>query len=349
MSIGDNSGLAAVADARQWTQILTKYRQPHNGRSVAELAITLVPLVALWTTAWFTFSLGHAWASLLIAIPAAGFLVRLFMIQHDCGPGPFFTHRQANDWIGRVIGTLTLTPYGLWRHTHAIHHATAGNLDRRGIGDVDTLTVSEYAARSRWGRLRYRLYRHPVFMFGLAPACLFLLQHRLPVGLMRHGWRPWASTMLTNLVVALVVATLVWLIGLKAFLIIHLPIMLLAATAGVWLFYVQHQFEDTVWERDGNWQLHDAALHGSSHYDLPGLLRWFTANIGIHHVHHLCSRIPFYRLPRVLHDHPELRAVGRLSLRESFRCVSLALWDEEQNRLVSFRELTGKLRIRRFA
>lgn len=342
-------GLLAVADTRHWTQILNKYRQPHNGRSVAELAITLVPLVTLWVTAWFTFSLGHAWASLLIAIPAAAFLVRLFMIQHDCGHGTFFTHRQANDWIGRVIGTLTLTPYGLWRRTHAIHHATAGNLDRRGIGDVDTLTVHEYAARSRWGRLRYRLYRHPLFMFGFAPACLFLLQHRLPVGLMRNGWQPWASAMLTNLVVALVVATLIWLIGVKAFLIVHIPIMLLAATAGVWLFYVQHQFEGTVWERDGNWQLHDAALHGSSHYDLPALLRWFTANIGIHHVHHLCSRIPFYRLPRVLRDHPQLRAVGRLSLRESFRCVRLALWDEEQNRLVSFREVTANSRIRRSA
>jgi len=335
-----------VADARHWTQILNKYRQPHDGRSVVELAITLVPLVVLWTTAWFTFWLGYAWAPLLIAIPAAGFLVRLFMIQHDCGHGTFFTHRQANDWTGRVIGTLTLTPYGLWRRTHGIHHATAGNLDRRGIGDVDTLTVREYAARSPWGRLRYRLYRHPLFMFGFAPACLFLLQHRLPFGLMRNGWQPWASAMLTNFVVALVVAMLVWLIGVKAFLIVHLPIMLLAATAGVWLFYVQHQFEDTVWESNGNWQLHDAALHGSSHYDLPALLRWFTANIGIHHVHHLCTRIPFYRLPRVLDDHPELRAVGRLSLRESFRCVRLALWDEEQNRLVSFREVTGNSKIR---
>jgi omega-6 fatty acid desaturase (delta-12 desaturase) len=349
LSIGDNSGLLAVAEARQWTQILNKYRQPHNGRSVAELAITLVPLALLWTTAWFTYSLGHAWAPLLIAIPAAGFLVRLFMIQHDCGHGAFFTRRQANDWIGRIIGTLTLTPYGLWRRTHGIHHATAGNLDRRGIGDVNTLTVREYAARSSWGRLRYRLYRHPLFMFGFAPACLFLLQHRLPVGLMRNGWQPWASTMLTNFVVALVIATLVWLIGVTAFLIVHLPIMLLAATAGVWLFYVQHQFEDTVWESDGNWQLHDTALHGSSHYDLPALLRWFTANIGIHHVHHLCSRIPFYRLPRVLHDHPELRAVGRLSLCESFRCVRLALWDEEQNRLVSFRAVTGNSRMRRSA
>jgi acyl-lipid omega-6 desaturase (Delta-12 desaturase) len=165
LGIGHNSG-QAPADARRWTQILSAYRKPNNARSITELAITTFPLVALWGAAWFTFSLGYAWASPLIAIPAAGFLVRLFMIQHDCGHGTFFAHRHANDWVGRIIGTLTLTPYDFWRHSHAIHHATAGNLDRRGIGDVDTLTVGEYQARSRWGRLRYRLFRHPVVMFG---------------------------------------------------------------------------------------------------------------------------------------------------------------------------------------
>jgi omega-6 fatty acid desaturase (delta-12 desaturase) len=338
LSIGHNSGLAA-SSARQWTQILGNYRQPNRVRSIIELVITVLPLVALWAAAWFAFSLGHVWASLIIAIPTAGFLVRLFMIQHDCGHGTFFAHPQANDWVGRVIGALTLTPYDFWRRAHAIHHATSGNLDRRGIGDVDTLTVGEYQARSRWGRLKYRLYRHPLVMFGVGPAYLFLLQHRLPVGLMRSGWQPWASTMLTNLGVALIVAVLVWLIGIKAFLLVHLPIMLLAATTGVWLFYVQHQFEYTVWEQNENWSRHDAALQGSSHYDLPAVLRWFTANIGIHHVHHLCSRIPFYRLPQVLRDHPELRDVGRVTLLESFRCVRLVLWHEKQRRLITFREV----------
>ena len=189
-----------------------------------------------------------------------------------------------------------------------MHHATSGNLDRRGIGDIDTLTVREYLARSRWGRLRYRLYRHPLVMFGIGPAYLFLLQHRLPVGLMRGGWRPWLSTMATNLAIAAIVAALIWLVGVRPFLLVHLPIMLLAASIGVWLFYVQHQFEDTVWADGQDWNMHEAALHGSSHYDLPAVLRWFTANIGMHHVHHLCSRIPFYRLPHVLRDHPELAA-----------------------------------------
>src|ERR1700756_718544 len=339
--IGPHPGVSPL-DARRWTRSLGSYAAPNHVRSAAELAITALPLVALWIAAWFTFSLGYAWASLLVAIPAAGFLVRMFMIQHDCGHGTFFANRLANDWVGRVIGVLTLTPYDCWRRTHAIHHATTGNLDRRGIGDVDTLTVREYRARSWWGRLKYRIYRHPLIMFGVGPAYLFLLQHRVPVGLMRKGWQPWASTMATNLAISLIIAVLIWFIGIKAFLLVQLPITLLAAMAGVWLFYVQHQFEHTTWERDGRWSLQEAALHGSSHYDLPALLRWFTANIGIHHVHHLCSRIPYYRLPHVLREHPELREVGHVTLLESLRCVRLVLWDEAQQRLVTFREIRAQ-------
>ena len=345
LSIGHNTDVSAP-DARLWTQILMRYREPSRIRSVFELAITALPLVALWTAAWFIYSLGYWWVSLLMAVPSAGFLVRLFMIQHDCGHGAFFPNKWANDWVGRVIGVLTMTPYDFWRRTHAIHHATSGNLDRRGIGDVDTLTVREYYARSRWGRLKYRLYRHPLVMFGFGPAYLFLLQHRLPIGLMRSGWQPWVSTQATNAAIALIALVLIWLIGVKAFFLVHLPIILLAAIFGVWLFYVQHQFEDTFWNENRGWDLHEAALHGSSHYDLPLLLRWFTANIGIHHVHHLHSRIPYYRLPRVLRDHPELRTIGRLTLLESFRCVRLVLWDEVQQRLVSFREARASIRWR---
>jgi omega-6 fatty acid desaturase (delta-12 desaturase) len=312
--------------------------EPSHSRSFVELAITFVPLALLWAAAWFVYSLGFWWVSLLIAIPAAGFLVRLFMIQHDCGHGAFFRHQTLNDWVGRVLGVVTMTPYDFWRRTHAVHHATSGNLDRRGMGDIDTLTVREYFALSRWGRFRYRLYRHPGVMFGIGPTYLFLLQHRLPMGLIRGGWQPWVSTQATNAAMVLIAAGLIWLIGVKAFFLVHLPIMMLAATIGVWLFYVQHQFETTSWSENADWVRHDAALHGSSHYDLPLLLRWFSANIGIHHVHHLCARIPYYRLPRVMRDHPELRNIGRITLLQSFRCVPLALWDEPQQRLVSFRE-----------
>jgi omega-6 fatty acid desaturase (delta-12 desaturase) len=330
--------------ARNWAVILNGYRQPNAARSLTELAITVLPLVTLWIAMWLGFDLGYYWLALPLALPAAGFLVRLFMIQHDCGHGAFFRHRLANDWIGRAIGVLTLTPYDFWRRTHAVHHATSGNLDQRGMGDIDTLTVREYLALSRFGRLKYRLYRHPAVMFGAGPAYLFIVQHRLPVGLMRAGWGPWLSTMATNAAIAAIAAILIWFIGVWAFLSVHLPIMLLAASAGVWLFYVQHQFEETSWQEGGAWTFHEAALHGSSHYDLPAVLRWFTANIGIHHVHHLCSRIPYYRLPRALRDHPELGDIGRLTLLQSLWCVRLVLWDEEHRKLISFRELRARTR-----
>jgi acyl-lipid omega-6 desaturase (Delta-12 desaturase) len=324
--------------ARGWTKILARYRTPNLARSIIEVVITAGPLVLLWFLMWVTLDLGY-WLCLLLAVPAAGFLVRLFMIQHDCGHGSFFHRRLANDWVGRVIGVLTLTPYDFWRRKHAIHHSTAGNLDRRGIGDVATLTVHEYLARSRWGRFRYRLYRHPLVMFGLGPAYLFILEHRLPVDFMRSGWQPWLSTMATNVASAALVAAMIWLVGVAPFLLVHLPIMLLAASVGVWLFYVQHQFEHTVWAHDRAWNLQEVALHGSSHYALPGPLRWFTANIGLHHVHHLCSRIPFYRLPLVLRDYPDLDDIGRLTLLQSIKCVRLVLWDEDRQRLITFRDL----------
>ena len=327
----------ALDDARTWAQRLLHYRQPSDRRGLVEIAITVLPLAALWALMWASLDVGY-WLTLLLAIPAAGFLVRLFMILHDCAHGSFFRHRLLNDWIGRAIGVLVVTPYDHWRRTHALHHAGTGNLDRRGFGDIDTLTVAEYRGRSWWGRFAYRVYRHPLVLFGIAPGFLFLVQQRLPVGLMRSGWRPWASTMATNLMLVLVATLFVWLIGIKAFLLVQLPILLIASSIGVWLFYVQHQFERTAWARDGEWNMLEAALHGSSHYDLPALLRWFTANIGMHHVHHLNSRIPYYRLPRVLRDNPELRDVGRLTLLGSLRCVHLALWDEAQCRLVSFRE-----------
>ena len=327
-----------IVTARDWSKVLAHYREPSHGRSLFELAMTAGAFALLWFFVWAALRFGY-WLSLLIAVPAAGFLVRLFMIQHDCAHGAFFRHRAANDWVGRVIGALTLTPYDVWRRTHTIHHAVSGNLERRGVGDIDTLTVREYLALSRWRRMGYRLYRNPIVMFGLIPVYLFLVQNRLPIGSMRDGWRPWISAMATNAAIALVILALTWLIGLAPFLLVHLPIALLGASIGMWLFYVQHQFEDTCWAEGPAWTFHEAALHGSSYYDLPGILRWFTANIGVHHVHHLCSRIPYYRLPAVLHDHPELKAVGRLTLMQSLGCVRLVLWDESCRRLVSFRDL----------
>ena len=328
---------ALPSDAPQWPRALARYRDPRPARSSFEIAVTILPLLALWAGMWGVLQISP-WLCLLLAVPAAAFLVRLFMIQHDCSHGSFFRRRATNDWVGRIIGILTLTPHDLWRRTHAIHHAGMGNLDERGIGDVTTLTIDEYRSRGRWGRLAYRIYRHPAMLFGVGPTYLFLLQHRLPVGLMRKGWEPWISTMATNLAILMIAAGVFLLLGLQAVLLILLPTAMLAASAGVWLFYVQHQFENTYWEGDDAWSHAESSLRGSSYYVLPGVLRWLTANIGMHHVHHLNSRIPFYRLPEVLEHHPVLHDAGRLTLRESFGCVRLTLWDERRKRLVSFSE-----------
>lgn len=336
MRIAEPEGRAARA--REWMRILARYREPNPVRSVVELVITAGPLALLWALIWATLDVAY-WLSLALSIFAAGLLVRLFMIQHDCGHGSFFRRRRTNDWVGRILGVVTLTPYDSWQLGHAIHHSGSGNLDHRGIGDIETLTVREYLALPRWRRFKYRLYRHPLVMFGLGPAYLFLIAHRLPLGDIHARWRPWLSTMATNIAIGLTVMGMVMLVGIGPFLLVQVPITLFAATAGVWLFYVQHQFEGTFWAEERSWSFHEAALHGSSHYRLPALLRWFTANIGAHHIHHLCSRIPCYRLPHVLRDYPELAALNRITLVESFGCVRLALWDEGRQRLISFREL----------
>jgi omega-6 fatty acid desaturase (delta-12 desaturase) len=245
----------------------------------------------------------------------------------------------VNDWVGRAISVFTFTPYDDWRRSHAAHHASSGNLDRRGIGDIATLTVSEYLALTRRRRMAYRFYRHPLVMFALGPAYLFLVRYRFPARDALSDWRSWLSPMATNAAIAVLAATLIWLVGVKSFVLVQVPIILLAASAGVWLFYVQHQFEETFWAKSSTWTLHDGALYGSSHYDLPLVLRWFTANIGIHHVHHLCSRIPYYRLSAVLRDHSELIDAGRITFKESLGCFRFVLWHEKQERMVSFRQL----------
>jgi omega-6 fatty acid desaturase (delta-12 desaturase) len=278
------------------------------------------------------------WLTAGFVIAAAIMLVRLFLIQHDCGHQAFFHNRAMNDWIGRILGVFTATPYDVWRKAHLDHHQGSGNLERRGLGEIETLTVREYKARSWWSKLMYRLYRDPTVMFGVGPAYVFLLRNRLPIGFMNEGWSPWISTMGTNAMMAAAAALMMWLVGPIPFLAVHLPIVILAATIGVWLFYVQHQFEEGFWEEDKNWDMQESALYGSSHYVLPQPLQWLTANIGIHHVHHLYARIPFYRLPQNLKDHPELDKMQRLTIPESLGCVRLHLWDEANRKLVSFRE-----------
>jgi omega-6 fatty acid desaturase (delta-12 desaturase) len=264
--------------------------------------------------------------------------VRLFIIQHDCGHGSFFASRRANDLLGRALGVLTLTPYAFWRRSHAVHHATSGNLSRRGDGDITTLTVREYFAQPRWRRLGYRLYRHPIVLFGIGPAWQFLLRHRIPTGHpVRHA-RSWASILGTNAALAAVLAGLAVAVGPLPVLLGYLPVMVLAASIGVWLFYVQHQFEDTYWEAEPRWDFYKAALEGCSYYDLPRVLHWITGHIGFHHIHHLSSKVPNYRLRDCFRDNPELHDAKRIGLADSLKCLRLALWDEERRKLVSFRE-----------
>ncbi len=320
-----------------WNLLLATYAQPDDRRALFEIIVTVIPFFALWFAMWALLDVSYV-LTLLAAIPAAGLMVRLFIIQHDCGHGAMMNSKFANDWVGRTLGVLTLTPYDYWRHTHALHHASSGNLDRRGIGDIDTLTVAEYRALGWRGQMRYRLYRHPLVMFGLGPAYLFLLQHRLPIGVMKKGYVPWLSAMATNAGILLVYGLVAYMVGLQAFLMIQIPLVLMGASIGVWLFYVQHQFDPAHWDHADSWKRETAALHGSSFYDLPKPLMWITGNIGIHHVHHLASRIPFHRLPQILKDYPELSDIGRLSLKDSLKCVRLTLWDENSRRLVSFRD-----------
>ena len=326
--------LGAARPARDWIRILAEYREPDPLRSSFELAVTLGPFLILWALAWWSMSISY-WLTVSLSLVNAGFLLRLFAIQHDCGHGAFFQNRTLSDWLGRVIGVLTLTPYDVWRRSHSIHLSSSGNLGRRGMGDIHTVTVAEYRALTPLNKLIYRLYRNPVVLFCLGPGYLFLLQNRLPLGLMGNA-RYWVSAMCTNAAIFVWVALVLYFGGLVPILLIFLPSTLLAATAGVWLFYVQHQFETTHWDDDEDWQLHDAALHGSSHYVLPPVLQWLSANIGVHHVHHLYSRIPFYRLPEVLRDHAELAQSNRMTIRESLHTVRLNLWDEESRRLISF-------------
>lgn len=323
--------------AQDWVRILAAYRTPNTARSIFELVVTLGGFLALWALAVWALQ-SSLLAAIAIAMINGIFLVRLFIIQHDCGHGSYLHNRKVADWLGRSIGVLTLTPYDYWRRTHAIHHNSSGNLDARGLGDVTTLTVAEYKARNWLGKLRYRAYRHPLTLFAIGPVYQFFIQHRLPIGLMRAGARYWISALGTNLALACLIATIWYLGGSSVVLAIYVPTGAAAAAMGVWLFYVQHQFETTHWDDGEDWQLHEAALAGSSHYDLPKPLRWLTGNIGIHHVHHLYSRIPFYRLTEVLRDHGSLVEISRLTLWESFACARLHLWDEGSRRLVSFRQ-----------
>ncbi|MGP0102647.1 MAG: fatty acid desaturase [Solirubrobacteraceae bacterium] len=321
-----------------WREALAPYAKPHLGRSLLDLATSVVPYLALSVLMYELLGVSYLLV-LAIAIPASGFLVRTFILFHDCSHGSFLPSRRANLWLGTMLGLLVYSPFLRWRHDHAIHHATSGDLDRRGGGDVRTLTVSEYLALPARGRLGYRLFRNPLLMFGIGPIVALLVGPRLVSRSARPRMR--RSVIGTNVALAVLVGALCWLVGWRAFLLVQAPTVLLAGSAGIWLFYVQHQFEDAYWESADSWSYADAALRGSSYLKLPRVLQFFSGNIGLHHVHHLSARIPNYNLQRAHDENPIFHEVPVLSLRDGLRAVRLKLWDESRGRMVTFGEASA--------
>jgi omega-6 fatty acid desaturase (delta-12 desaturase) len=318
-----------------WQDTLAPYTRPRLTRSLLDLATSVVPYLALSVAMYYSLRVSYLLA-LAIAIPASGFLVRTFILFHDCSHGSFFVSRKANLWTGTVLGLLVYSPFLRWRHDHAIHHATSGDLDRRGGGDVRTLTVSEYVALSWRSRLAYRLFRNPLVMFGVGPIVALLVGPRLVSRSARPRMR--RSVIGTNIALAVLVGALCWLMGWRDYLLVQAPTVLLAGSAGIWLFYVQHQFEDAYWESAEDWSYADAALRGSSYLKLPRALQFFSGNIGLHHVHHLSARIPNYNLQRAHDENPIFHDVPILSFADGLRAVRFKLWDEDRRRLVSFAE-----------
>jgi acyl-lipid omega-6 desaturase (Delta-12 desaturase) len=326
------------ATRSEWYRSLANYEKPDARKATWQLVNTFVPYVGLWALMAVMLRQGLPyWTILPPAVLAAGFLTRIFIFFHDCGHGSFFASRQANRMVGYICGILTLTPFDEWRHLHAIHHASAGDLERRGVGDVWTLTVEEYLASDKWRRLGYRLFRHPFVLFLLGPLFLFFIRQRIPHS--DSGKRERRSVHMTNLgIVALaVVGSLV--VGVWTYLTVHVTVMGIAGVFGVWLFYVQHQYEEVYWDHHETWDPVKAALAGSSYYKLPKVLQWFSGNIGLHHIHHLKARIPNYNLQKCYDEVPEMRAVEPLTLAVSLKSLWFHLWDEQNRRMISFRDL----------
>ena len=321
------------AEPAAWKEIVLKYQKPSLGRALWQVTNTFGAYAILWYLMYRSLTISY-WLTFALALLAGGILVRVFIIFHDCGHGSFFKSPTANSVLGFISGMLTFTPYFHWRWEHAIHHASAGHLDRRGTGDVWTMTVQEYLESSRWKRFAYRLSRNPVVLFGLAPLTLFLVLQRFPAAKSdrRERW----SVYWMNLALLGMAVGLSWAIGIMPYILIQLVILIVAGGAGVWMFYVQHQFEDVYWERGDNWDYTAAALQGSSFYKLPRVLQWFTGNIGFHHIHHLSPRIPNYNLERCHRADPLFQQVKPITLTSSLRTLTLRLWDEQNKQLVGY-------------
>ena len=323
-------------DRLYWREAVVRHEQPSLRHSLLDLATSVLPYLALTVAMYLCLDVS-VWITLALAVPAAGFLLRTFIVFHDCAHGSFLPGKRANLWVGRFTGLLVFQPFANWRHNHAVHHGSSGDLDRRGTGDVPTLTVDEYLARSRGARLGYRLFRSPAVMFGIGPIWSLMIGPRIWSSKMRPRQR--RSVIVTNLVLALVIGTIFWLVGPVAWLLVQMPTAIVAGTAGVFMFYVQHQFEDVYWESSERWSYADAALRGSSYLKLPKLLQFFTGNIGLHHVHHLSAKIPNYNLQRAHDESPIFHDVPVLSVADGLRAVRLKVICRQSGRLLTWREV----------
>ncbi len=319
----------------EWVKVVAPYQKADPRKSTWQLINTLVPYFALWALMYFSLGVSY-WLTLLLAIPAALFVVRIFVLQHDCGHGSFFNSKKVNDRVGMVLSIFTFVPYHYWRRTHAIHHSATGDLEHRGIGDFYTMTVSEYKSKTKWERIKYRLYRNPITMFVIAPTLVFIIGYRFDFLKRKHWEKEKRGLLYTNLALLALVIVMSYLVGFTNYLLIQLPITFIATGIGSWFFYVQHNFEDAYWDEAPTWDYTTAALHGSSYYKLPPVLKWFTGSIGFHHIHHLSPKIPNYKLEKCHNDNELFQNPQTLTISTSFQTMNLSLWDEDRGKLISF-------------
>ncbi|MGE0887427.1 MAG: fatty acid desaturase [Blastocatellales bacterium] len=332
----DSNVIKPSASAPRWQDVIKKYQTPETWRGIWQISNTITPYIVLWYLMYLSLSYSY-FLTLLLALPAAGLVMRTFIIQHDCGHGSFFKSQKANDLVGTFCGFLTMVPYYQWRHEHAIHHATSGDLDRRGVGDVSTLTVKEYLAMSKWKRFQYRFYRNMAVMLVIGPIWTFVVSHRFVRK--NSGRREARNVYLTDLALLAIWSSLCLTIGVKGFLMIWIPVTMFSGVMGIWLFYVQHQYENSYWRRKEEWDYVTSAVMGSSYFKLPRALQWFSGNIGFHHIHHLSPKIPNYKLEQCHNETPMFQEAVVLDLRSSLKSGSLKLWDEEQRKMVGFKHL----------
>jgi len=334
--------MAEQSNHRSWVEIVSKYNKPNVSKSIWQIVNSLGPYVMMWYLMYRSLEISY-WLTLALSLLAVGFLVRIFIIFHDCGHGSFFKSARTNKIVGSILGSLVFTPYDYWHKSHAIHHSTVGNLDKRGHGDVWTLTTDEYQDLSKKQKFVYRLYRHPVMLFGIGPFFLFVLWFRIPRKSMKPSERN--SIHITNLILLIIITGMILLMGWKAFLMIQLPVIYLATMGGVWLFYVQHQFENVIWARQEEWDYKRMAMEGSSFLKFPRILQWFSGNIGFHHVHHLGPKIPNYNLERCHKENEMFANIKPITILPGLQTLKFRLWDENAGRLISFRQYRKSLAV----